>query len=73
MVESDANVGYVRNPTGSDYQGTKPGSLRLKAKKRNESVRIDVGKSASHQLSQFEIGGDKPCSQQLFGIHDSRI
>ena len=55
MVESDGNVVYVRNPTGSDYQRTKPGSLRLKAKKRNGSVRIDVGKSASHQLSQSEI------------------
>src|ERR1700746_3620983 len=53
MVESDGNVGYVRNPTGSDYQGTKPGSLRLKAKKRNGSVLIDVGKSAYHYLSQM--------------------
>jgi hypothetical protein len=29
------------------------------------SRRINVDKSASHHLSQFEIGGDNPCSQQL--------
>jgi hypothetical protein len=29
------------------------------------SGRIDVDKSAYHQLSQNEIGGDNPCSQQL--------
>jgi hypothetical protein len=26
---------------------------------------IDVDKSASHHLSQTEIGGDNPCSQHL--------
>jgi hypothetical protein len=30
-----------------------------------ESSRIDVEKSAYHQLSQNEIGSDNPCSQQL--------
>jgi hypothetical protein len=28
---------------------------------------IDVDKSSYHQLSQFEIAGDNPCSQQLSG------
>ena len=28
-------------------------------------ARIDVEKSSSHQLSQIEIAGDNPCSQQL--------
>jgi len=27
--------------------------------------RMGVAKSSSHHLSQFEIGGDKPCSQDL--------
>jgi hypothetical protein len=30
--------------------------------------RIDVEKSSSHHLSQFEIGGDNPCSRHLSGI-----
>ena len=30
-------------------------------------VRIDVDKSAYHQQSQNEIGGDKPCYRQLSG------
>jgi hypothetical protein len=30
-------------------------------------IRIDVGKSAYHQLSQSEIASDNPCSQHLFG------
>jgi hypothetical protein len=29
-------------------------------------ARIDVEKSASHQLSQNEISSDNPCYQQLF-------
>jgi len=32
------------------------------------SVKIDVDKSASHQLSQGEIGSDNPCSRQLFWL-----
>jgi len=33
-------------------------------------VRIDVGKSSYHQLSQNEIGSDNPCSRHLSGISD---
>ena len=32
---------------------------------------IDVDKSASHQLSQTEIGSDNPCSRHLSGVSDS--
>jgi hypothetical protein len=51
---------------------------RKRVSKRNEdgarrsaggpghSVRIGVGKSASHHQSHSEIGSDKPCSRQLF-------
>jgi len=38
--------------------------------------RIGVVKSASHQLSQNEIGGDNPCSQHLSGnilVSDWRV
>jgi hypothetical protein len=33
---------------------------------------IDIDKSASHQLSQSEIGSDNPCSQHLFHVRSSR-
>ena len=54
---------------GSAHEGTRtrlhfahlvyPGEIR--------AVRIDVAKSASHHVSQNEIGSDNPCSQQLSG------
>jgi hypothetical protein len=34
-------------------------------------LRIDVEKSASHQLSQTEIANDNPCSQQFPELRDS--
>jgi hypothetical protein len=35
-----------------------------------ESWAVDVGKSASHHLSQNEIGSDNPCSQHLSRAND---
>ena len=36
-----------------------------------QPVWIAVDQSSYHHLSQNEIASDNPCSQQLFGIHDS--